>query len=89
MQNSLINQEIEVTSLAFQNRNREEGLEAYPKRMVWDDREYTFTELGMRLLVRKGQELIKLFDMSDGQNQYRLRLDEANHWTLVGMKATA
>jgi hypothetical protein len=54
--------------------------------MVMDGREYTFVD-GIRYLVNKGQELIKLFDMSDGENQYRLRVDGANHWTLVGMKA--
>lgn len=82
-----MNTEIEVTALGFRRQNRQPRLESYPKRMIWDDREYTFTEAGIRLLIRKGQELIKLFDMSDGQNTYRLRLDEANHWRLVGMKA--
>jgi hypothetical protein len=78
--------EIQITSVQFRNNPTKKRFESYPKRMVMDGREYTFVD-GMRYLVQKGHELIKLFDMSDGENQYRLRVDEANHWTLVGMKA--
>ena len=78
--------EIQITSVQFRNSPTKKRLESYPKRMVMDGREYTFVD-GIRYLVQKGQEFIKLFDMSDGENQYRLRVDGANHWTLVGMKA--
>lgn len=84
-QNRLINSEVEITSLAFQRSGQERGLKGYPKRMVWDGREYNFRELSMQYLVRKGQELVQLFDMSDGESTYRLRND-GQHWTLVGMK---
>lgn len=84
-QNRLINSEVEITSLGFQRRGQERGLKGYPKRMVWDGREYTFRELSMQYLVRKGQELVQLFDMSDGTSTYRLRND-GQHWTLVGLK---
>jgi len=57
--------------------------------MVWEDREYSFAEIGMHFLVRKGQELVRLFDVSDGQNDYRLKCDSQNHWTLVSMRAAA
>jgi hypothetical protein len=78
--------EIQITSVQFRNSPTKKRFESYPRRMVMDGREYTFVD-GMRYLVQKGQEFIKLFDMTDGENQYRLRVDEANHWTLVGMKA--
>jgi lysozyme family protein len=81
--------EIQITSLTFRNDPRQQRLESYPKQMLLDGREYTFVDSGIRYLVRKGQELVKLFDMSDGQQLFRLRLDGSNHWTLVGMKATA
>jgi hypothetical protein len=80
--------EIQITSVQFRSNPKAQRLESYPKRMVMDGREYTFVD-GIRYLVQKGQELINLFDMSDGERQYRLRLDEGNHWTLVGMKAVA
>ncbi len=81
--------EIQITSVYFRDGPAGQRFEGYPKRMVYEGREYTFLESGMRYLVQKGQQLIKLFDVSDGQTQYRLRLDGDNHWTLVGMKAGA
>lgn len=80
-------QEIEITSVYFRNSSDDkQHLESFPRRMVWGGREYNFLEDSWRYLVQKGQELIKLFDVSDGQAQYRLRLDPGNHWTLVGVK---
>lgn len=86
---SFANQEIQITSVYFRNNSGEQRLQSYPKRMVYEGREYTFMEDGLRYLVRKGQQLVRLFDVSDGQNSYRLRLDDTNHWTLVGVKAVA
>lgn len=83
------NTEIEITSVYFRNRPDDQRLASYPKRMVYEGREYTFLESGMRYLVRRGQALIKLFDVSDGQHLYRLRLDPDNRWTLVNMKVCA
>lgn len=85
--NTPVNQTVEITSLAFSRRKQGTRLEAFPKRMVWEDREYSFAEIGMHYLVKKGQELIRLFDVSDGQNNFRLKCDSANHWTLVSMRA--
>lgn len=83
------NKEIQITSVYFRGGPGGQRFESYPRRMVYDGREYTFVESGMRYLVRKGQALIKLFDVSDGQTTYRLRLDQDNQWTLVNMKAAA
>lgn len=80
-------QEIQITSVYFRNNPTKQRFESYPKRMVYGGREYTFLEDSLRYLVQKGQDLIRLFDVSDGENSYRLRLDSTNHWTLVGMKA--
>lgn len=78
--------EVEITSLYFRATPNKKRMESFPKKMVYGGREYTFIEQGMRYLIEKGQELVKLFDVSDGQNQFRLRLDNVNHWTLVDMK---
>lgn len=80
--------EIEITSLYFRNRGDKQRLESYPKRMIYDGREYNFIETGMQYLVRKGQQLVKLFDVSDGNTTYRLRL-ENDCWTLVGTSLSA
>lgn len=83
------NTEIQITSVYFRGADGKQRLESYPRRMVYDGREYTFMESGIRYLVQKGQELIQLFDMSDGVAVYRLRRDSDNHWSLVNMKALA
>ncbi len=80
--------EIEITSYYFRGGRTGQRFESYPRRMVMDGREYNFLESSMRFLVHKGQQLVRLFDVSDGQCEYRLRLDGENHWTLVGMKGT-
>lgn len=82
-------QTIQITSVYFRNNPSKQRFESYPRRMVYGGREYTFIESGMRYLVQKGQELIRLFDMTDGQNEYRLRVDGNEQWSLVGMKAVA
>ncbi len=84
--NRTINREVEITALAFQRRPGGRGTQGYPRRMVWNDREVNFVDLGMHYLVQTGDALVKLFDLSDGSNTYRLRQAD-NRWTLVGMKA--
>ena len=83
---------VEVTALGFINSTRttkkQHQLESFPKRMVWGDREYNFAEMTMQYLVRKGQQLVKLFDVTDGNNLYRLRLED-DRWTLVGITGSS
>jgi hypothetical protein len=78
--------EVQITAVSFREYPGDARLESYPRRMVYDGREYTFVELGMRYLVQKGHALIKLFDVSDGQNRFRLRC-ENDTWTIVNMQA--
>lgn len=88
IQNShLVNKEVTVTGLYFRPaKSDERPLKSYPKRMEYEGREYTFIESGLRYLMQKGQELIEVFDMSDGTNGFRLKFDSSAHeWTLVGV----
>lgn len=80
-----INSEVEVTALYFRPEPQARRLKSFPKRMNWGGREYNFVEDGLRFLVRQGQQLTQLFDMSDGQATYRLKQD-GDHWTLVGIR---
>lgn len=84
----LVNAEVSVTSLYFRAGNPEDRhLKGYPKRMEYEGREYTFVESGLRYLIRKGQQLIEVFDMTDGTRDYRLKFDTGAHvWTLVGIR---
>jgi hypothetical protein len=84
MNNTIINKEVRVTSVYFRPGRHIKG---FPKRMEYEGREYTFIESGLRYLVQKGQQLIEIFDMTDGSRNYRLKFDrEAQMWTLIGVK---
>jgi hypothetical protein len=79
-----VNKEVTVTSMYFRNRSRQ--LQAFPRRIEFEGAEYTFVEPGFHYLVRRGQRLVELFDMTDGVNNYRLKFDNSERtWTLVGM----
>ncbi len=80
----LINEEVNVTSVYFRPGRH---LKGFPKRMEYGGREYTFVESGLRYLVQKGQQLFEIFDMTDGDRDYRLKFDQSGQiWTLVGVR---
>ncbi len=79
-----INQTVSVNSFYFEG-NRQ--LKTFPRQMEFGNRQYTFQD-GLRHLVRHGQRIFELFDMTDGQTTYRLaRLND--EWRLIGTKAVA
>ena len=76
-----INKEVSVTALYFRNNGQ---LKSFPKRMEFNGREYTFLESGLRFLVQKGHQLTQIFDMTDGNTNYRLKFSDKDQlWTLV------
>jgi hypothetical protein len=78
-----VNKEVAVNSFYFQpNKN----FKMFPKQIELDGARYVFIENGLRFLIHKGQQLVELFDMTDGQSTFRLRL-ESGRWTLVGIRA--
>lgn len=78
-----INKEVTITAWYFRNKNR---MQSFPRRMEYDNQEYTFAE-GLRFLIRKGQQMVQFFDMTDGATNYRLKFDDSSQlWTLVSMK---
>jgi hypothetical protein len=80
----VINKQVNVTSVYFRPGRH---LKGFPKRMEFEGREYTFVESGLRFLARKGQQLIEVFDMTDGDRDFRLKFDTDDKvWTLVGVR---
>jgi hypothetical protein len=80
-----IQKEVSVPELYFKNEGQ---LKSYPRRMEFDGAEYTFMD-GLRYLIYRGQQLIQVFDMTDGQNDYRLAFDQRERsWTLVDITKT-
>lgn len=78
----VINQEVNVNALYFAGRD----MRSFPRVIEYDGQAVTFAS-GLRYLVRRGAEAIRLFDMSadDGQT-YRLRQD-GERWLLLGLSA--
>ena len=78
-----INKEVQVNAFYFVQHTK--NFKMFPKQFEVDGTQHTFHESGLQYLVHKGQQLVELFDMSDGRNTYRLRLEDGR-WTLVGMR---
>ena len=82
MTRTAINEDVTITALAFRN-NRD--FATLPKRMEYRGSSYTFMG-GLQYLIKKGDSILRIFDMSDGNTTYRLRTDaDQVNWTLVAI----
>jgi hypothetical protein len=88
MENSVaINKDVNIVAYYFHNRGR--ALKCYPKRMEYSGRTIEFTETGLRHPTKQGSRMIHVFDMTDGQADYRLEFDAQElNWTLVAISDT-
>ena len=78
-----INREVNVTALYFRNKTK---LKSFPKRMEFDGHEYVFQESGLQYQIIKDDQDLRLFDMTDGSADFRLRFDYKKlTWTLVSI----
>ncbi|HUD06100.1 MAG TPA: hypothetical protein VMR18_04280 [Candidatus Saccharimonadales bacterium] len=78
-----INDEVSITAVYFRNKHH---LKSFPKRMEYAGRQYEFIESGLQYRIKKPGGELRLFDMSDGSAQYRLRFDRRSlTWTLVSI----
>ena len=60
-----------------------------PIRIKYQNKNIDLIELGLRHPTRKGSRSIHIFDMSDGQNDYRLEFDsESLLWKLIAITNT-
>lgn len=83
-----INKDVSIIAYYFKSGTRR--LRCFPKRMEWDGRAVTFTETGLRHPTKRGQRMIHIFDMTDGNADYRLEFDaEQLTWTLVSISDVA
>lgn len=74
-------QEINVTSYYF-NASR-----CFPRAIEVEGQSLSFLENGLRCLVQKGQELIQIFNMTDGEKLYRLSFEPGNRtWKLLNTR---
>jgi hypothetical protein len=82
MKNRIINQEIEVNSFYFTQGRQ---FRSFPKEITLGTNRYAFRD-GLQFMVQNGQKIVRLFTMTDGSTNYRLR-NEKDHWVLLDMKA--
>ena len=79
-------QEISVTSFYFASGNVSK---IFPRRIETEEgSQINFIESGLRCVVQKGQELVQIFNMTDGKKLYRLGFEPAkNSWKLLSTRA--
>lgn len=74
----------EVNIVAFYFRQGMGKLRCFPKKMEWSGKTVIFSEQGLRHPTKKGQRMLHIFDMTDGNADYRLEFDAAAlTWTLI------
>lgn len=84
MQDNIVTINKEVSIVAYYFKQGIKRLRCYPKKMEWSGKTVIFTEQGMRHPTKKGQRMIHVFDMTDGNADYRLEFDaQALTWTLI------
>lgn len=85
---TLINKDVSIVAYYFHNRGRR--LRCFPKAMEYNGRRINFTETGLVHPTKKGQRTLHIFDMSDGNADYRLEFDAQQlTWTLVSISDTS
>jgi hypothetical protein len=74
--------DVNVTAYYF-NSSR-----CFPRQIEVEGQKLSFLENGLRCLVQTGQELIQIFNMSDGQKLYRLSFEPGNRtWKLLSTRS--
>lgn len=79
-----VNKEVNVVAFYFHSKGMR--LRCYPKIMEYGSRRIIFTETGLRHPTKKGTRNIHVFDMTDGEADYRLEFDSHQLiWTLIAI----
>lgn len=73
-----------VTVLAAFSETDNQRTTCRPIKMRYKGRDYIFTEVGLCHPTIKGQRTQHIFDLTDGEADYRLEFDTARlTWTLI------
>lgn len=79
-----VNERVGVVSTYRLNSNGKASF--FPLKMKYKGEEITFTKLALKHPTSKGQRMIHVFDMSDGDTDYRLEFDaERLTWMFASM----
>jgi len=81
MNRTNINEQVAVTIMGFKK-----DLAAYPRRIVYEGATYDFLDAGLRCMVRQGERITEILNLSDGRSHFRLRSDNhGGNWTLLSI----
>lgn len=70
-----------VTAIRFAR-----DFETIPSRIEFEGRTISFIDGGLRFRIRRGSEITKLFDLSDGESLFRLRQEASTlTWNLLSI----
>jgi hypothetical protein len=78
---TMINETVDVNAFYFKGGK---DLKTYPRQIQFGNRQYTFQD-GLRHLVRRGQRIFEVFDMTDGQTTFRMA-ELSDGWRLIATK---
>jgi len=77
----LLNEKVSVVTVFDRNKG-----EVIPRRLKWNGRIYNITKLGFHHKKKQGTTLLHIFEVTDNNMSFRLKLDTDNlHWTLEGV----
>ena len=60
------------------------NFEPVPQRIEFEGRTISFIDEGLRYYIKRGGVITRLFDLSDGESLFRLKLEPNSHtWNLL------
>lgn len=81
MTKTTIEKPVNVTAIRFAK-----NFETVPRRIEFEGRSISFVDEGLRYCIKRGSEITKLFDLTDGESLFRLKLEPQSHtWNLLSI----
>lgn len=80
MTKTTIEKPVLVTAIRFAR-----NFETVPKRIEFEGRTINFIDAGLRLSIKRGSEITRLFDLTDGESLFRLKLESNRTWNLLSI----
>ena len=78
MTKTTIEKPVSVTAIRFGK-----NFETVPQRIEFEGRTINFIDEGLRFCIKQGSEIIRLFDLTDGESLFRLKQEGVNStWNL-------
>lgn len=76
-----VNKIVDVTAVWF-----DKNCEAVPKRIEFEGRSYTFVDRGLRYCIKRGEQITRLFDLTDGETYFRLKNEvDSSAWNVLSI----